>query len=103
MGAHPRDVPVHKTFELHDVVDADEAVEEMVRTGFAVRDKGFLVLMPKDKRTAKRIGYRVTTGVSYGLRKKGDARDVRYWTYHHDKDHYGIVLVDRVVAERLGL
>ena len=98
MAAHPRDVPVSKVFELKDVAGADEAVDEMVRTGFAGRDTGFRVLMPKDRKTAKRIGYRVTTGVSYGLRKKGDSRDVRYWTYHHDAERYAIVLVDRTVA-----
>lgn len=103
MDVHPRDVPVSKVFDLKDMVDADEAVAEMVRTGFAGRKTGFRVLMPKEKRTAKRIGYRVTTGVSYGLRKKGDARDVRFWTYHYDADHYAIVLVDRAVAESLGL
>ena len=103
MDAHPRNVPVSKVFDLKDMADADEAVEEMVRTGFVGRKTGFRVLMPKEKRTAKRIGYRVTTGVSYGLRKKGDARDVRFWTYHYDADHYAIVLVDRAVAESLGL
>ena len=103
MEAHPRDVPVSKTFVLRDVTDANEAVAEMVATGFSGRPEGFRVLMPKDKKTAKRIGYTVTTGVSYGLRKRGQPRDVKYWTYHHDEDHYAIVLVDSAVADKLGL
>lgn len=103
MSAHPRDVPVSKVFELVDVADADAAVDEMVQMGFTGKKTGFRVLMPKEKKTAKRIGYRVTTGVSYGLRKKGDPRDVKYWTYHYDAHHYAIVLVDRAVAESLGL
>lgn len=100
---HPRDVPVSKTFILKDVTDANEAVEDMVSVGFAGKKEGFKVLMPREKRVAKRIGYTVTTGVSYGLRKRGHPRDVKYWTYMHDKDHYAIVLVDSAVADKLGL
>ena len=100
---HPRDVPVSKTFTLKDVTDANEAVEDMVNAGFAGKKEGFKVLMPREKRVAKRIGYTVTTGVSYGLRKRGHPRDVKYWTYIHDKDHYAIVLVDSAVADKLGL
>ena len=94
MAPHPRDVPVSKTFVLRDVVDANEAVG---------KDKGFKVLMPREKRLAKRIGYTVTTGVSYGLRKRGHPRDVKYWTYIHDEKYYAIVLVDSAVADKLGL
>lgn len=100
---HPRDVPVSKIFTLNDVADASEAVEHMVSVGFSGRNEGFKVLMPREKRTAKRIGYTVTTGVSYGLRKRGHPRDVKYWTYIHDKDHYAIILVDSAVADKLGL
>ncbi len=100
---HPKDVPVSKTFTLKDVTDANEAVEDMVSVGFAGRKEGFKVLMPREKRIAKRIGYTVTTGVSYGLRKRGHPRDVKYWTYIHDKDHYAIVLVDSAIADKLGL
>lgn len=103
MTPHPRDIPVSKTFDLRDVADADEAVEEMVQMGFAGRKEGFRVLMPKDKKTAKRIGYAVTTGISSGLRRRGLARDVKYWTYHHDQEHYAIVLVDSAVANGLGI
>ena len=42
--------------------------------------------MPKeDEKTAKRIGYTVTTTVTYALRKTNQERDVRYWTYHEDE------------------
>lgn len=103
MAAHPRDVPVSKTFDLRDVADANEAVEAMVGAGFSGRKDGFKVLMPREKRLAKRIGYTVTTGVSYGLRKRGLPRDVKYWTYIHDEDHYAIVLVSSDVADKMGL
>ena len=61
--------------------------------GFNNQKEGFKVLMPKESKLAKRIGYTVTTGVTHGLRQKNEIRDIKYWTYHHDKDHYAIVLI----------
>ena len=51
---------------------------------------------------AKRIGYTVTTGITKGLREKNETRDVKYWTYHHDDEHFAIVLIDNSVLEELG-
>ena len=66
------------------------------------KNQGFRILMPKESKIAKRIGYTVTTGVTYGLRQKNEIRDVRYWTYHHDDDHYAIVLISNSTLEELG-
>ena len=97
-------IPIIKTFDLKDEKDAYDAAEEMVRIGFYKEKKGFKVLMPKEsKKTAKRIGHIITTSVSAGLRKAGQERDIRYWTYHHDEESYGIVLVSSKVVEELGL
>jgi hypothetical protein len=86
-------IPIEKTFDIKDEKDAYDAAEEMVRIGFYKEKKGFKILMPKEpKQNAKRIGYIVTTTVTSKLRKEKQHRDVRYWTYHHDKEHYGIVL-----------
>ena len=58
--------------------------------------------MPKsDDRKAKRIGYTVTTTVTYALRKTNQERDVRYWTFHEDDEHYAIVFVSSKVLGRL--
>nr|AIF14068.1 hypothetical protein [uncultured marine thaumarchaeote KM3_65_H02] len=96
-------IPIKKTFDLKDEKDAYDAAEEMVQIGFHKEKKGFKVLMPNEsKKTAKRIGYIVTTSVSAGLRKAGQERDIWYGTYHHDKEHYGIVLVSSKVVEELG-
>ncbi len=103
MSTHPRDIPIFKTFTIEDVKSAENAVSEMVSVGFRGKSKGFRILMPKEKRLAQRIGYTVTTGVSYGLRKKGESRDVKYWTYHYDEKHYAIVMVDSAMANKLGL
>ncbi len=96
-------IPVQKTFEIKDEKDAYDAAEEMVRIGFYKEKKGFKVLMSKEsKKTAKRIGYIVTTTVTTSLRKDDQHRDIRYWTYHHDEEHYGIVLVSSKVVDELG-
>jgi len=97
-------IPIIKTFDLKDEKDAYDAAEEMVRIGFYKEKKGFKVLMPREsKKTAKRIGYIVTTSVSAGLRKAGQERDVWYGTYYHDKEHYAIVLASSKVVQELGL
>ena len=102
MDFHPKDLPIGKTYDLKDEKDASEAVEDMVKLGFKDRKEGFKVLMPKESKIAKRIGYTVTTGVTKGLRQKNEIRDVRYWTYHHDDDHYAIVLISNTSLEELG-
>ena len=103
MDFHPSQVPIAKTFELNDEKDASDAAHEMVKIGFTTEDKGFKILMPKDdEQKAKRIGYTVTTTVTYALRQTDQERNVKYWTYHEDKDHYAIVFVSYEVLEKLG-
>ena len=70
MDFHPKDLPISKTYDLKDEKDAAEAVEDMVKLGFENRKEGIKVLMPKESKLGKRIGYTVTTGVTQGLRQK---------------------------------
>ena len=103
MDFHPSQIPIGKTFELKDEKDATAAAHEMVKIGFTTEDKGFKILMPKDdERKAKRIGYTVTTTVTYALRQTDQERNVKYWTYHEDEDHYAIVFASYEVLEKLG-
>jgi hypothetical protein len=102
MEFHPKDLPIFKTYDLKDEKGATEAVEDMVNIGFQTNKEGFKVLMPKEARTAKRIGYTVTTGVTAGLRQKKEDRDIKYWTYHHDDEHYAIVLISNTALTKLG-
>lgn len=102
MDFHPKDLPISKMYDLRDEKDAIDAVNDMVMLGFKNKKEGFRVLMPKETKLAKRIGYTVTTGVTSGLREKNEIRDVRYWTYHHDKDHYAIVLISNKTLTDLG-
>jgi len=111
MEFHPSKIPIFKTFDVKDEKQASDVAHQMVMIGFQSQDKGFKVLMSKnDQKTAKRIGYTVTTTVTYALRKTNQERDVRYWTFIEKKDHntegidhnrYAIVFVSSRVLERL--
>lgn len=102
MEFHPKDLPISRTYDVKDEKEAMLAVEDMVNLGFKGKKEGYKVLMPKETKIAKRIGYSVTTGITTGLRQKKEDRDVKYWTYHHDDDHYAIVLIHRDRLEELG-
>ena len=102
MEFHPSKLPIAKIFDLKDEKDASDAAAEMIKLGFENGKKGYKVLMPKDSKLAKRIGYIVTTSVNQGLRQNDQERNIRYWTYHHDDEHYAIVLISGNVLEKLG-
>jgi len=100
---HPSQIPIVKTFTVKDEKAASESVAEMITLGFENQKGGFKVLMPKQEKLAKRIGFTVTTEINYTLRQKKMDRNVRYWTYHHDADNYAIVLISGKVYDQLGL
>jgi len=102
MEFHPSQIPIAKTYDVKDEKEAEKVVQEMVKLGFSNQKNGYKVLMPKDQKIAKRVGYVITTGINYGLRQTNQERDLRYWTYHQDKDHYAIVLISSKVLEELG-
>ena len=102
MDFHPKDLPISKVYNIKNESEAMQAVENMVSLGFKEKKEGFKVLMPKETKIAKRIGYTITTGVTKGLREKNETRDVKYWTYHHDDEHFAIVLIDNSALTELG-
>ena len=102
MDFHPKELPIFKIYDLKDEKDALEAVEDMVKIGFEAKKEGFKILMPKETKLAKRIGYTITTGVTHGLRQENKVRDIKYWTYHHDAEHFAIVLISNSVLTELG-
>ena len=102
MEFHPSKIPIAKTFKILDEKSASEAAKEIVKMGFSGRKDGFKVVMPKEKKLAKRIGYTITTSINYGLRQTNQEREIRYWTYNEDKEHYAIVLISARVLEELG-
>jgi len=102
MEFHPSKLPIAKIFDVKDEKDASEAAQEMVKMGFDNKKEGFKVLIPKDEKVAKRIGYTLTTNVTVGLRQTKQDRNIRYWTYFEDDKHYAIVLIGAKVLEELG-
>ena len=76
-------IPILKSFNVNDEKEASIAADEMIELGFLNEKKGFKVIMPKESRLAKRIGYIVTTTVTVGLGKTEQDRNIKYWTYHH--------------------
>ena len=102
MEFHPSQIPIAKTYDVKDENEAEKVDPAMVKLGFSNQKNGYKVLMPKDQKIAKRVGYVITTGINYGLRQTNQERDLRYWTYHQDKDHYAIVLISSKVFEELG-
>ena len=64
MDFHPKNLPVSKVYDVKNEKEAIEAVENMVNLGFKEKKEGFKVLMPKETKIAKRIGYTITTGVT---------------------------------------
>jgi len=103
MEFHPSKIPTIKTFDVKDEKDAGAAAEEMVKLGFSNHKMGYKVLMPKEDKIAKRIGYIITTSINYGLKQTNQERDLRYWTYHHDRDHFAIVMISSKVFDELDL
>ena len=95
-------IAIKDALVLKDEKEAYDSDEILLQSGFYKNKKGFKVLMSKaSDKIAMRSGYIVTTTVTSGLRKENQHRDIRYWTYHHDKEHYAIVLVSSTVFEEL--
>ena len=102
MEFHPSQLPVSKTFEVKDEVQASQAAQEMVKLGFAGQKSAYRVLMTNDKDAAKKIGFLIINDLNYGLRKTKQERDVMYWIYHYDSEHYAMVLISSKVLQELG-
>ena len=102
MEFHPSQIPVSKTFHITDENQSVDIATEMIRLGFTSQKGAFLVVMTNDKKIAKKIGYTIMNELNFGLRKTKQVRDVRYWIYTFDKEHYAMVLISSKVFQELG-
>jgi hypothetical protein len=102
MEFHPSQIPISKTFEIENEFKAPEIAAEMVKLRFSAQKGGFLVIMTKDKNVAKKIGFTIMNELNLGLRKAKQERDIRYWIYSHDQDHFAMVLISSRVLSSLG-
>ena len=103
MDFHPSQLPILKTFEVNNELQASDAALEMVKLGFSNQKSAFRVLMVNEKDLAKKIRFLIMNEINFGLRKTKQERDVMYWIYHHDKSRYAMVLISSKVFHELGL
>src|SRR6476661_4751661 len=102
MEFHPSQIPVSKTFHITDENQSITIASEMIKLGFTTQRGAFLLLMTNDKKIAKKIGFTIMNELNFGLRKTKQERDVRYWIYSHDAEHYAMVLISSKVMQELG-
>ncbi len=99
MEIHPSQIPISRSFEVRGYSEVWEVVDRMLENEFG--EAGQRVLMPKDKDLAKKIGYTVVNELSKGLRMRGYRQKILYFVYHHDAEHYAIVLVSEEAFSKL--
>jgi len=102
MEFHPSKIPISKTFQAKNEHEAPDIAAEMVKLGFGMQKGAFRVIMTKDKSVAKKIGFTIMNELNLGLRKAKQERDVRYWIYSYDTDHYAMILISSKVFDALG-
>ncbi|HJU13395.1 MAG TPA: hypothetical protein VJ792_02955 [Candidatus Nitrosotalea sp.] len=102
MEFHPSQIPVTRTFEVENEGKAPEVAAQMISMGFDLQKGAFRVIMTKDKNAAKKIGFTIMNELNFGLRKAKKERDVRYWIYSYDEDHFAMVLISSKVFSSLG-
>ena len=102
MEFHPSQIPVSKTFHITNESQSVEIASEMVKLGFTTQKGAFLLHMTNDKKVAKKIGLSIMNELNFGLRKTNQERDVRYWIYTYDKEHFAMVLISSKVFQELG-
>ena len=102
MDFHPSQLPIAQSFEIDDERKAADLAGQMVRLGFSSQKGAFRVIMTKEQKVAKKIGFTIMNELNFGLRKTKQERDVRYWIYIYDASHYAMILISSKVMQELG-
>jgi len=102
MDFHPSQLPIAQSFQIDDERKAPDLAAQMVKLGFSEQKGAFRIIMTKEQKSAKKIGFTIMNELNFGLRKAKQERDVRYWIYSYDTDHYAMVLISSKVMEELG-
>lgn len=100
MELHPSQIPVSRSYTVKSYEEALKALSEMLSNDFT-KENGYKLLMPKNKNLARRIGFTIVSELSRGLKVLGYSGNVRYFVYHHDSEHYAIVLVSEEKLSKL--
>lgn len=99
MDVHPSKIPVSKSFDIKDQRDVGKVINEMLAMDF--KERGCRILMPKEQNLAKRLGYVIVNELNRGLRMQRYPHKIRYFVYHHDPEHYAIVIVSEETLAKL--
>ncbi|MFQ5920471.1 MAG: hypothetical protein ACE5JV_00460 [Nitrososphaerales archaeon] len=100
MEIHPSQIPISQFFDVKGYSEAWAVIAKMLSMDFS-SETGFKILLPKDKNLAKRIGYTIVNELNRGLRHKGYHHKILYFVYHHDAEHYAIVLASEESVAKL--
>ncbi len=101
MDIHPSKIPVSKLFDVKDQSDVGKVINEMLAIDF--KEAGCRILMPKEQNLAKRLGYTIVNELNKGLRMRRYPHNIRYFVYHHDPEHYAIVIASEEILAKLNL
>jgi len=99
MDVHPSKIPVSKSFDIKNQSDIGKVINEMLAMDFT--ERGFKILMPKEEKLAKRLGYIMVNELNRGLRMQRYPHKIRYFVYHHDPEHYAIVIASEETLAKL--
>ena len=102
MEFHPSQLPISQTFQVDDEYNAPDIAQQIVKVGFATQKGAFRIIMRKEKGTAKKIGFTILNELNQGLKRTKQERDIRYWIYSHDTEHYAMVLISSKILSHLG-
>jgi len=102
MEFHPSQLPISQTFQADDEYKAPDIAQQIVKVGFATQKGAFRIIMTKEKETAKKIGFTILNELNQGLKMTKQERDIRYWIYSHDAEHYAMVLISSKILSQLG-
>ena len=102
MDIHPSQIPISQLFDVKDYSEAWKVINEMLAMDFS-RETGFKILMPKDQNLARKLGYTIVNELNKGLRIQQYQHNIRFFVYHHDPEHYAIVIASEEVLAKLHL
>ncbi|MEM2923507.1 MAG: hypothetical protein QW560_03730 [Candidatus Nitrosocaldus sp.] len=91
---HPSQVPVMHSFMVNDVNGAMDAIDGILQLYEQYKAIRFRVLLPKGT-NARSLGYTLLNELNLRIRHlfKGSI-NLRYLVYHHDSNHYALLLLD---------
>jgi len=69
MDFHPSQLPVVQSFQIDDERKAQDLADQMVKLGFSTQKGAFKVIMTKEQKTAKKIGFTIMNELNFGLKK----------------------------------